>query len=372
MLSAESGRLTADANRRIRVVAWPDWSDANPYQQLFYEALRPHGIEWLRDVPLRGDALFALDPPVDVLHIHWPYAYWRSRGASQLRQWRALARFRLVLRAARRRGIRVVWTVHDLEHLGGDRTVDSVGTRVVYRAADLVLHHTDWSAAEADARFGPPRLTTLVVPHGNYDGVFPEARPATETRAELGIPPRSRVLLCFGKLDEYKGPDLALEAFARLPDEDFHLVIAGEPRAGFVLDENALGRRNVSYLPGRLSDARLSDLLEASDGAFLPYRRVTTSGALMAALTRGRGVVATDLPPFREVVREASQASVLVPTGHVSALAEGVRSYFDVDPSVRGFNARALADRFEWARLVEPVAEWMQTTHAAGSDGARP
>ncbi len=351
-----------------RIVAWPDWSGANPYQRLFYEALEPHGFEWVQGVPLRFDAVLDPRARIRLLHLHWPYAFWRSRGASKIRRWRALSRFALGLRAARARGVRVVWTVHDLEHPGGDEGFDRLGLRSVHRAAELVIHHTEWSREAARRRLGAAPGAELVMPHGSFDGALPEPAPRDAVRRELGLPVDRPVFVSVGRLDRYKGLDL-LAAAAAAVGPDVHFVVAGEPgdlTAATLVDAGP----RLTVLPERQTDQRLADLLEASDGIVLPYRRITTSGALIAALTAGRGVVASDLPPFREVLRPAPEAGVLVsPTAE--GIARGVRDFLAVSPAARGRAARTLADSLEWAELVPPVARALDRLISAADRAPR-
>lgn len=342
----------------VPVVAWPDWSGSNPYQRLFYDALEPHGFTWLRDVGLTFGQVRAACPEPGILHLHWPYAFWRSRGAAATRQWRALVRFALGLRWERARGTTVVWTVHDLEHLGGDRAVDGSGRKIVYEAADLVIHHTEWSRRELHRRWGPPRRTDIVMPHGSYVGALPEPADPNTTRRSLGLAGR-RLLLCFGRLDAYKGFDLVPEV-ARILDGQVHFVVTGP--AGSLGRTLGTGNPHLTVLEGRRSDQELADLLRACDGVVLPYRTITSSGALVLALSAGRGVIASDLPPFRELLSR-SEAAVLVPPT-VDDLVAGVHRYFEREPEDRGSAARALADRWNWADVVRPVARELVSVRA--------
>ena len=50
-----------------------------------------------------------------------------------------------------------------------------------------------------------------------------------------------------------------------------------------------------------VSDQAYSDIVAAADAVLLPYRKITGSAVLLAAWTLGRGVVASDLPYFREM-----------------------------------------------------------------------
>ena len=55
-------------------------------------------------------------------------------------------------------------------------------------------------------------------------------------------------------------------------------------------------------VPRVLTNAEFSDAVAASDAVLLPYHAVTGSGVLFAAWTLGAGVIASDLPFFREML----------------------------------------------------------------------
>ncbi len=341
-----------------RIVGWPDWSSANPYQKLFFGALEHRGWEWIQNVPLRFGAIRRLTPAPSVLHLHWPYAFWRSRGPWAVRQWAALARFVVGLRALRSSRTIIAWTVHDIEHLRGDRRVDAEGRRRLYELCDLVIHHTEWSRSEVRARWGMPRGRELVMPHGNYAQALPAPAPRASTRTALGLSDRP-VFLSFGRMDDYKGFDLIPAAAQALKGEvDF--IITGQ--SGTTTSD--LSAPGVRVLEGRRSEQELADLLHASDGVLLPYRTITMSGVLLAALTAGRGVVASDLPPFREVLEPEPRAGVLVAPS-VDGIVEGVRDYLSRPLDQRFEAARKLADRCPWPSVVEPVADALEDLIAA-------
>ncbi|MEM7415868.1 MAG: glycosyltransferase family 4 protein [Gemmatimonadota bacterium] len=343
-----------------RIVAWPDWSFANPYQRLFYEALEEHAWAWVPEVPQSFRALRSLTPPPTVLHVHWPYSFWRSRGPRAARQWAALAQYALGLQALRASGTVIAWTVHDLEHLRGDRRIDTLGRQHLYDASDLVIHHTEWSRHTLREMWGPPRGLEVVMPHGNYDPARLSPAPREVTRAALGLSDRP-LFLSFGRLDEYKGFDL-IPQVAHALDGEVDFVITGQ--SGTI--HTSLEGPGVTVLEGRRSEQELWDLLHACDGVLLPYRTITMSGALLAALTAGRGVVATDLPPFREVLGSAGTAAVLAAPS-VDGLVAGVRRFLSRPAAERGEAARVLADRWSWPTVVAPVADALDRISAARS-----
>jgi glycosyltransferase involved in cell wall biosynthesis len=230
----------------------------------------------------------------------------------------------------------------------------------------LRVFHSQSAVAEARALGGEGRGETLVLPHGNYQGAFPASAPAAEVRAREGIPEGARLLLCLGQVREYKGFDVAVRAARALEREGCHLVVAGRPIDGSArrLEELASGAGNVRLILEELSAQRVADLLGAADVVLLPYRAITGSGVLLHALTAGRGVVASDLPYFREVLAPEPDAGVLVEAGDPDALARGIRAFLASPRGSAQEAAARLARAFTWESAAAPLAGWI---HAAAS-----
>ena len=344
----------------IRVASWPHWYAPNRYLELFYAALAPYGIEHVPNVPLRWGALTDSGAAIHALHLHWPEPYWRERGQVPGPPLFRVVVLRRLLRRLTNRGIALLWTVHNLEHHEGAGTADRLGYRALHRLASLRIFHSAWARDAAVARY-PRGGDTLVMPHGNYDGACPRPRPRGETLRAAGIPADRTLLLCFGQVRGYKGFDVAVAALDLLAGCKPHLVIAGRPVADAAasLHVSAAGRSDVTLLLRDLDDQEVADWLEAADLVLLPYRKVTGSGTLLHAATSGRAVVASDLPPLREVLGGHPDAGRLVAGGDAGALAAGVEALLEVPADVRTRSARLLADRYAWPRVVPPVAAWL-------------
>jgi len=335
----------------MRVASWPHWYDPNPYLRAFYAGLETHGVVHVPNVPLDIASLRA--EGVDALHIHWAYPLWRD-PAPLHKKARAVLALRRLVRAARATGILVAWTVHNLEHHEGSNGWDRLGERPL-RDADLRIYTSRWAhdVGERPGRGG----AAVVVPIGDFDAWLPVDPGRDAARAALGIAPDARVLLCFGQVRPYKGFDVAVRALDRL-GSGYRLVVAGRP----VLPEHELrrpagvGEDRLTLLSRELEDAELVTWLSAADLALLPYRRITGSAALLTALSRSRGVVATDLPYFREVLEPEPEAAVLVPPDDPSALAGGIERFFDRPAAERGAAARRIAAALAWPELVAPAA----------------
>lgn len=384
---------------RCVVSSMPGSGGQNPYIDMYFQALRSSGVilstppeislEWV-ETNLSG---------IDALHFHWPEYIWRDRyprrsvgsvarflralvpGAWRFldysnrlaqsprlrvlqnyrRKWLNIEDFSNFLRVSHSRNVSVIWTLHNLESHEHWDFLDRRGFSVLARAADLIICHSQ-HARDACLRKYRPHCPLVVMPHGNYVGVYPPARPREVVLRELGLDPHLPVVGCVGMLRDYKGLDLAFEAVARLSGR-VQLICAGGPHPSYdveALRAKASGMSSAALVARSLSDQEFADYCAACDVMLFPYRKITGSGALLAALSLRRGVVASDLPYFRELLAGHPDAGVLVPPGDVAALARAIESFLAIDPSRRTIAARDLADQFAWEKVIPPVAAALQ------------
>src|SRR4051812_31079949 len=98
----------------VRVLASPgpsQWKDGNPYIRLLYGSVA-HGAVAGSDVTIHEFTRRTLLERPDVVHVNWPYylVRWTRLRSALLDVLKVL----VLLKAARRRGAALVWTVHDL------------------------------------------------------------------------------------------------------------------------------------------------------------------------------------------------------------------------------------------------------------------
>lgn len=391
----------------LAIVSFSSVSGENPYLRLFYRSLQNLDVQLSE---IENIDMNPVDPRlmgIDAIHFHWPEYIWRDRYpqrpwgrfAGKLRSaipgmWRLLdfadrlfqspclgwlqryrrkqrniVEFADFVRATQASGVSVVWTVHNMEsHEGWDR-MDRKGFAVLARAADLIICHSE-HAKDACVRQYRPQCPLVVMPHGNYVGVYPEPRPRDVVLRELGLDPSRPVAGCVGLLRGYKGLDLAFDAVGRLGGR-VQLLCAGRPHPSYPvegLQKLATATPGTVLVARGLTDQEFVDFCSACDVMLFPYRRITGSGALLAALSLGRGVVASDLPYFRELLAGHPEAGVLVPRGNVAALARAIDQLLVLDPNRRCAAARGLADRFAWDKVVPPVAEALKAMRASRRD----
>jgi beta-1,4-mannosyltransferase len=185
--------------RRLRVLFAPDYRAGNPYQKLLAEALSEQGIEvaflsdYRRGLPLfRGVAALA----ADIVHVHWPEAYFARRGD----RWDRLrvARYPLDLWLTARR-VPVVVTAHNLlPHNRGDEAGVFRNISLTMRTAASVFAHAQPARASIASTFGLPERLIEVIPFGDHAVALGDPLERDDARRELGLRLDEKICLMFG------------------------------------------------------------------------------------------------------------------------------------------------------------------------------
>ena len=354
---------------RLRVLHVPRTEAPTSYVALLSRALEAQGV---RSAP-PADSLWRLGRgrSVDVVHLHWLEFVAPSDGRPVTGLLRTLVRqARLAGGIAwlRLRGIKVVWTVHNLApHEPVRPRLERLLGRVVSRLADRVIAHSGYARSRIQDRWG--RATPVaVIPHPNYTGVFPaDDRPRAEIRRSMGLPEDAFVFLAFGQVRPYKRLPELVEAFTMLDGAGLRLVIAGKP----VVASEAERLRQAAAADARvvldlrqIPDADVAGLHRAADAGVLAYRDVFSSGALMLALSQGLPVVVPDEGTAREIAGE--DASESYPPGGLAAALHRMRAS---DAQAGTVAALAVAERYGWSRAGAETAALYHALVATG-DGA--
>ena len=182
----------------------------------------------------------------------------------------------------------------------------------------------------------------------------PARRTRAEVRADLGVGPRTLLLLTTAALVDHKDHPTAVRAVARCT-ADVHLAVAGEGELRAVV-EACIRDEEVEdrvILLGQRDD--VPDLLAAADIYLAASHMEGLGTALMDAGLAGLPVVGTRAGGIPEVV-EHGRTGILVPTRDPEALARAVDEVA-ADATLRQALGRAAADRvarrFSVERLVE-------------------
>lgn len=282
----------------------------NSYTESLYAAVRRRGIEVEAGI-WAGRWLFEHVGPGDTLHLHWPsFLYYHP--TSRVRSLISLLRFFAICMLLRLRGVRIVWTAHNLYPHDGAKSewMHRLARRFLIRVADRIFVHGRTAAAIVRQEFNVSDDVLRIIPHGNWIGQpYPNTTSSDAARRSLGVPGSAYVFLFVGLCKPYKGLEALIDAMAAQGPGAF-LLIAGkfpspEYQEAIVARAEQVGTRLISIQPGYVEDSHMQLFLNAADAVVLPYREILTSGAAVLAMSFGRPVIAPRLGSLVDLVNDS-------------------------------------------------------------------
>lgn len=332
------------------MLLWPAPEEANPYVRKLVDALAQRGVEVTSGRRLAS--LCARPGDASWLHVHWPE--WMLHDPVR---WRYRARdlwLRSLLDHARRQGLRVAWTAHNL--LGHDDPHPDLGEaarRALLARCDLVLGH--FAEAEGDLRARGFQGRFVCAPHppfaDEHPPPFADDPARARAREALGVTPGALLLVSPGAMAPYKNLPALAAALRATPDARVRWVVAGRAEG-----ETLRRMREAERLDGRVRlelgfqpRARLAALIAASDAILLGHKDFYTSGAAVLGATVGAPVIA----PARNHLASWRAEPFFVPLDLASpdAMAQALERVRAMGARER-LRARAFAREADWARMA--------------------
>lgn len=207
-----------------------------------------------------------------------------------------------------------------------------------------------------------PDAEFRVIQHPLYSH-FGERIPREEASRKLGLDPKRKTILFFGLIRLYKGLDILLEAFEKLP-EDYQLIIAGEPYGSFdryqkIIDRIAKPERihmSLKYI----KDSEVSVFFSAADIAVLPYRSATQSGISSVAYHFEVPMIVTDVGGLKETVGDTG-TGIVAPECTPQAIMLEIERYFAEPQLKQSFitNIRKEKERLSWKSFSEQLIDFI-------------
>jgi glycosyltransferase involved in cell wall biosynthesis len=228
----------------------------------------------------------------------------------------------------RRRGSKIVLTVHDLlPHNTG--LSHKQAFLDLYQMVDRIICHSDSVRERLAEEFAVPEEKVSVIPHGPFFYDLPAT--AEQVLETFALDPRKPLVLWQGIISPYKGIDLLLDAWhlVESASDEAHLLIVGtgSPESLEQIREqiHRLKLQHAQLHPRFISSEELVALYRAADIVVYPYRAITTSGALATGLALYKTIIASNLPVFRELLTDRKNALLVDPQnsiGFANALTE--------------------------------------------------
>lgn len=300
------------------------------------------------------------------------YGAWLSRAVDRLEGSLELAHFRdpwsgVAIALRPRRRFAVVYEVNALPSIELPSLFPALGPATLAKirrmeldcceAADRILTPSHTTAAML-VRLGVPVGKIDVIPNGaDLDDAAPRPADAPET-----------YLLYFGAAQSWQGVDTLLRAFARLADfPDLRLVLcASRPSRAWRMYERLAAKLGVAerivwqYALDEPELARWRQHAAISVAPLTDSPRNVVQGCaplkILESMASGTAVVASDVPPVRELIRDRENGWLVHPD-RPAELARALRILLEHPLRARELGANA-------RRTIEEHYTWQRSTGA--------
>ncbi len=252
--------------------------------------------------------------------------------------------------------------------LGGRRRMNRLHVRIAVSEAAA------WTARRfygGRYRIVPNGVTLPDARPRGYEPTAAGCRHADEHDRPAAGPDRGLRILFIGQAVERKGLPVLLRAFEALRDQipaTLTLVGAGPDEVAHMM----LDDRGVHAL-GKVSEERKLAELARAEVLCAPSLHGESFGMVLTeAFAAATPVVASDIPGYRDVLRDGHDG-VLVAPGDALALAEALRA-LALDPALRArmaTSARERAERFAWPHVAGEVLDCYEQARAVGVPASR-
>ncbi len=221
-------------------------------------------------------------------------------------------------------------TLHNVVPLHDKKNLMSRRYPPLLRKFDSVVTHTEFGSSYA-SKIGFKHEAIFPIRPGLYDhyGKTASNEPPQDVQT---FPDAAHRVLIFGNLRDYKGLNVGIEAFARLPDDvrnSTRLVIAGRGSKGalsalrkLTADLNIADRVDLrdSYIP----DDAVHHYFSLADIVLAPHLEIDLSGILMVAIAEGKPIIASRVGSFAEYTTSGVHGILTAPgnTGEITLALE--------------------------------------------------
>ena len=271
------------------------------------------------------------------------------------------------LRYAKRKNVPLVVTYHGdwVESFGGFIRRAGLSFHNKY-LVDKVLSYADVIISPSEryiekSRFlGKYRDKIVAIPNGINLGEFDIGYSKEECRKRLGLPVDKKILLFFGYLAPYKGPDVLVNAMSKsikhVPDTELVFAGKGVMRGELEMLSKDLGiEKNVRFV-GFVEDGLKPLYYKAADIFCLPSMMGTECYPLtiLEAMACGVPIVASKIGGIPDAVRDGENGLLVQPRDS-EVLADAI-IYLLVNEDISekmGKNGRKKVEGYSWERIAE-------------------
>jgi glycosyltransferase involved in cell wall biosynthesis len=232
----------------------------------------------------------------------------------------------------------LVLTVHDTEPFHGTPSsqLQLVRLTSVLRSFDHYIVHTQHSKEAIVHQLALSEHQVTVIPHGIF-AYYQDLLKGDVSNKGPACTNRKKTVLFFGVLKPYKGVDVLLKAFARLPKSianDVVLQVVGYPKMPIqplqTLARDCDIEDRIFWDLRFVEESEVALYFAKADVVVLPYRRIDQSGVLAIALAFGKPIIASRVGGFSEILKDGVHG-ILVEPGDVESLTHALAHILEDD-----------------------------------------
>lgn len=299
-----------------------------------------------------------LNYPLEIVHSHSPIPY------SDLP----------ALRYSRRHNVPLVVSYHfDGQETGGSFLRNSgvlfhnryLLKKVLKQASAIIVGTNIY--AQKSPHLQPFQDKVKIIPYGIDPGQFSVSYSSLEARERLKLPLEGDLILFFGSLVPYKGPEILLQAFNILKKKFKSLVLVYAGRGPLENTLEILSREmkleNQVIFAGFIPEELKPIYYCAADIYCLPsITRAESFGITnLEAMASGRPIVASRLGGIPDIVKDGENGFLVEP-GNPQDLAQTLETLL-VDKDLRnkmGKKGKKLVKNYTWEKVVDETLQLYQ------------
>jgi len=194
----------------------------------------------------------------------------------------------------------IVWSLHNLQshEQSANSRWEMPMQRYFARHCQIIRVFSDAAVDRAQHQLGVNRSKLRVLPVGNYIDYYPNQISMADARLKLGLAQGDFVLLWLGSIRPYKGLHELVEAFRRVAQPHWRLVIAGKPFVkSYAKEIEALAQTDsrIQFHGRFIGEEELQVYYNAANVVTLPFVEVENTSSLVVAMGFRKPVLAPNL-----------------------------------------------------------------------------
>jgi glycosyltransferase involved in cell wall biosynthesis len=168
----------------------------------------------------------------------------------------------------------------------------------------LIVHSPD--TIDQLKKIGIHHSNISIIPHGNYIGYYENSISKQGAQKKLNLSGKKLTFLYFGQIRSYKGVDTLIDTFEKVRTEhpDTQLIIAGQCNDSVLKDKIISFQKDnpesLYFFSNYIKDNEIQNYFNAADCVVIPFKRSTTSGSVLLALTFAKPIVYPGIGNMKE------------------------------------------------------------------------